>query len=248
VERRVGTAGWTIPADVRERFASSGSQLERYANVFSCVEINSSFYRPHRSSTYGRWARCVPGDFRFSLKVPKTITHERRFADCENLLADFLEATSALGVKRDVLLVQLPPTFAFDERMVTPFFSMFRERYSGRIACEPRHGTWFTPAGDALFDTFAVARVAADPVVPGGLAGPGGSPAFHYTRLHGSPHVYYSSYEPDALAEIAATLRSATVPQWCIFDNTARGAAAADALTVRELVKQVCSTAIPTAL
>ena len=129
--KRVGTAGWSIPAGMRARFAGPGSQLERYASVFSCVEINSSFYRPHRTTTYDRWARSVPEDFRFSLKLPKTITHERRLSDCENLLAAFLDASSALGVKRDVLLAQLPPTFGFDEKIAERFFAMFRRRDSG---------------------------------------------------------------------------------------------------------------------
>ena len=176
----------------------------------------------------------MPDDFRFSLKLPKTITHGRRLSDCENLLAAFLDASSALGVKRDVLLAQLPPSFAFDEEIVEPFFAMFRRRNPGRIACEPRHRTWFTPAADALLDAFGVARVTADPVVAGGLAEPGGSRAFHYTRLHGSPRIYYSSYDGDALAAVVTTLRSSATPHWCIFDNTAEGAAAANAIRVIE--------------
>ena len=232
MERRIGTAGWTIPAGVRDRFPQAGSQLERYASVFSCVEINSSFYRPHRATTYDRWARSVPVDFRFSLKLPKAITHELRLAHCEHVLATFLEATSALGVKRDVLLVQLPPSFAFDPAVLIPFFTMFRQRYVGRIACEPRNPTWFAPAADALLDSFAVARVAADPVVAGGLAKPGGSRAFTYLRMHGSPRMYYSSYDPVELSAIATVVRASTAPHWCIFDNTASGAAIANALTL----------------
>lgn len=228
----MGTAAWTIPANARTRFAGAGSQLERYARVFSCVEINSSFYRPHRAATYDRWARSVPGDFRFSLKIPKTITHERRLVACDDLLAAFLEASSALGTKRDVLLVQLPPSFAFDDAIVAPFFELFRQCYPGRIACEPRHATWFAREADALLDSFGVTRVDADPVVAGGVAGGGGSAAFRYTRLHGSPRIYYSGYDSAVLAAVAAALLDAAAPQWCIFDNTAAGAATADALTV----------------
>jgi uncharacterized protein YecE (DUF72 family) len=236
MEQRVGTAAWTIPANVRARFPGEGSQLERYASVFSCVEINSSFYRPHRALTYDRWARSVPGDFRFALKIPKTITHERRLAGCEDQLAAFLDASAALGAKRDVLLVQLPPSFAFDAALVATFCATFRQRYAGRIACEPRHRTWFAPDADALLDAFAIARVDADPVVPGGCAGSGGSQAFRYRRLHGSPRIYASSYDAHALAAVATSLRAADVPSWCIFDNTAAGAATADALTVLDAI------------
>jgi uncharacterized protein YecE (DUF72 family) len=76
---RVGTAGWSLRRD--EGDAAGGSRLERYARLFSCVEINSSFYRPHRPATYARWAAAVPAGFRFSLKVPKEITHVRRMID-----------------------------------------------------------------------------------------------------------------------------------------------------------------------
>ena len=222
---------------MRDRFAGPGSQLERYARVFRCVEINSSFHRPHRPATYDRWSRSVPPGFRFSLKIPKSITHEARLAGCETQLEDFLDASSALGAKRDVLLVQLPPSFAFDDAIVARFFRAFRARYDGRIACEPRHATWFTPAGDALLDRFTVARVGADPVVAGGRSEPGGTRAFAYLRLHGAPRMYYSAYAGEALAEIAASLRSATSPQWCIFDNTASGAATGDALSLLELLR-----------
>lgn len=53
---RTGTAGWSIPAANREAFPGAGSILERYARKMNWVEINSSFYRPHRRETYERWA------------------------------------------------------------------------------------------------------------------------------------------------------------------------------------------------
>ena len=150
-EIRVGTAAWAIPRDVRERFDGDGSRLERYARRFACVEINSSFYRPHRPATYARWAASVPDDFRFALKVPKEITHTRRFVDVVAPLERFLAETAELGEKRGVLLVQLPPSFAYDAALVDAFFAAFRARYDGLLACEPRHPTWFAgDAGDAL--------------------------------------------------------------------------------------------------
>ncbi|MBV9271007.1 MAG: DUF72 domain-containing protein, partial [Candidatus Eremiobacteraeota bacterium] len=74
----VGTAGWSVPKDVRQEFSPDGPALQRYAGRFDCVEINSTFYRTHRPSTFERWANSVPGGFRFSLKMPKAVTHERR--------------------------------------------------------------------------------------------------------------------------------------------------------------------------
>ena len=215
---------------MRERFAGEGTHLQRYARRFSCAEINSSFYRPHRPSTYARWAASVPDDFRFALKVPKEITHVRRFVGCDEPLERFLAESAHLGDKRGVLLVQLPPSFAYDVNLVPAFFGAFRERYDGLLACEPRHPTWFTADADAALRAFEVARVAADPAVLPDAAEPGGWDGFVYYRLHGSPRVYYSSYDDAALDAIAERLRRATSPAWCIFDNTAMDAAAANAL------------------
>ncbi|MDB5072454.1 MAG: hypothetical protein JWM87_3565 [Candidatus Eremiobacteraeota bacterium] len=232
---RVGTAGWKIPAPVRERFAGKGTHLQRYAMRFSCVEINSSFYRPHRPSTYARWAASVPDDFRFALKVPKEITHRLRLADAIGPLEQFLAESAPLGEKRAVVLVQLPPSFAYDADLVAAFFTDFRARYAGLIACEPRHPTWFTADVEAALARLQVARVAADPAVVPQAAEPGGWGGFAYYRLHGSPRTYYSGYDDATLREVAERLGTGPHPAWCIFDNTAMDAAAANALDLTEL-------------
>ena len=234
---RIGTAGWEIGADVRARFPAAGSRLERYAARFPCVEINSSFYRPHRPSTYARWAASVPETFRFALKVPRTITHERRLVGAEDALDAFLAETSALGDRRGVLLVQLPPSLAFDADVVAAFLEAVRARYAAPLACEPRNATWFDGNADALLARYDVARVGADPAVAAHAAEPGGWDGFAYRRLHGSPRTYYSEYDDAALRAVAARLRASRCPSWCIFDNTASGAATANALDLASLVR-----------
>ena len=77
---RIGRAGWGVPRHVVLQFPPGSDRLNRYSQVFSCCEINSSFYRPHRVATWQRWAASVPCDFRFAVKVPRTITHEARLA------------------------------------------------------------------------------------------------------------------------------------------------------------------------
>lgn len=203
--------------------------------MFSCVEINSTFYRSHRGSTYARWAESVPADFRFALKVPKEITHVRRLVDCDERLAAFLEETAHLGGKRGVLLVQLPPKLAFDRAVVARFFEYFRSSYSGLLACEPRHPSWFAQDADALLASFAIARVAADPALAPEASAPGGSDAFVYYRWHGSPRVYFSSYDAERLASLAAQASRHRSEVWCIFDNTTLGAATENALSLRQL-------------
>ncbi|GAC1583284.1 MAG: DUF72 domain-containing protein [Candidatus Elarobacter sp.] len=238
-EIRIGTAGWAIPRDVREQFPTDGSRLERFGAVFGGAEINSSFYRPHRRSTYERWSQSVPAGFAFSLKLPKEITHTRRFAGCTEPLERFLEESAGLGRKRAVVLAQLPPSFAFDVTLAGAFFALLRERYDGEVACEPRHPTWFGPAADALLRDRRIARVAADPPVVPEAAEPGGWDGFAYYRLHGSPRTYYSAYDDARLEAFAARLRvrGDRAPAWCIFDNTASGAATANALALQTTVR-----------
>lgn len=222
----IGTAGWSIGTRNAAPFPSEGSALERYAARFAGVEINSSFYRPHRRTTWERWATSVPDSFRFSVKAPKSITHERKLLDCADLLDAHLEEVSALGQKLAVHLVQLPPSLAFDEPAADRFFDGFRATTGTHIVCEPRHPTWFEPAANALLTRHRVARVAADPARVPEAGVPGGWPGIVYFRLHGSPVIYRSSYDDAALEAYATSLRSAAAngDAWCIFDNTLGGA------------------------
>jgi uncharacterized protein YecE (DUF72 family) len=234
---RIGTAGWSLPADVRGGFPSGGSILQRYAAVFDGVEINSSFYRPHRPQTYARWAAATPQTFRFSLKTPRAVTHEARLVDCEDRLAAFRAEAASVGDRLGPLLVQLPPSLAFDPAIAERFFAALRALWPEAVACEPRHASWFTANAESLLTAFQVARVAADPAPHPLAARPGGWPDLAYWRLHGSPRMYFSPYGPGRLSDLARSLESSPASEtWCIFDNTAAGAATADALTLRALL------------
>lgn len=240
----LGIAGWAIRREHSHRFADVGSHLQRYATLFNAVEINSCFYRPHRLSTYERWAASVPDGFRFAVKLPKAITHEHRLAHAEGLLERFLEETAGLGDKRGPILIQLPPSFAFDQATVADFFAELRRRYGGNAVIEPRHETWFTDEVDAMLRDYRLARVAADPARVPAARTPGGYPDLIYIRLHGSPRIYYSAYAPEVLDEVAAEIQAAAArphETWCIFDNTALGFATSDALTVQALLARKSS-------
>jgi uncharacterized protein YecE (DUF72 family) len=239
VEPRIGCAGWAIRREHSARFAQVGTHLQRYATLFNCVEINSSFYRPHRFSTYARWAASVPEDFRFAVKLPKVITHELPLAGAAAPLDQFLGETSGLGAKRGPILIQLPPSFAFDAATAESFFTELRNRYDGDAVFEPRHETWFSAEVESLLRQQRIARVAADPARAPSAAEPAGYDRLVYYRLHGSPRVYYSAYPPQTLLELARATREATargIATWCVFDNTALGAATSDALAVKDLV------------
>jgi uncharacterized protein YecE (DUF72 family) len=229
----VGCAGWSLPREHQPRFPSGGTHLERYAARFPAAEINTSFYRPHRPATYARWGAAVPPSFRFSVKVPKAITHGLRLRRAGDALDAFLAEAGGLGDRLGCLLVQLPPSLEFDAAIAGGFFSALRGRTGVPSACEPRHPSWFTPEADALLAGSGVARVAADPARVPEAAEPGGAPGTVYYRLHGSPRIYYSAYDGGYLDALAARLRehaAAGRRTWCIFDNTASGAATANAL------------------
>jgi uncharacterized protein YecE (DUF72 family) len=145
-----------------------------------------------------------------------------------------------------VLLVQLPPSFAFEARPVRQFFGLLAELFEGAVVCEPRHASWFTPAADRALVAARVTRAAADPARwpeasrPGGWLGADGDGrgAVLYHRWHGSPRVYWSRYDADWLRQRADALAGwpRDAEPWCIFDNTASGAAIANALELRSVL------------
>ena len=230
----IGTAAWSVPRAVAECFDAGPSMLARYATRLDAVEINTSFYRPHRRATYERWASSVPDNFRFAVKMPKAITHAMRLAGAALDLTRFLDETAGLGDKRGPLLIQLPPSLAFDPLIAGAFFRDLRARTDARLACEPRHASWLTDEAMRLFDDCHVARVTADPVPAAVPAGRGGWGGLRYLRQHGSPRIYHSNYDIDALARLAEDIAASSVETWCIFDNTALGYATANALDLRE--------------
>lgn len=232
---RIGTAGWALPKALRDQQSAGLSVLEQYAAKFDSVEINSSFYKPHRRSTYERWRTSVPAPFRFSVKLPRTITHELGLLRCQSETLAFMDSARGLDDKLAVLLVQLPPSRTFDPRIADAFFGSLRQETSAHIVCEARNPGWFGSAATLVFEQHRVTRVAADPVPPGCEFVSPAKSCFAYLRLHGSPRMYYSVYLIDQLQRVAAAASTAT-EAWCIFDNTAAGAAWADAATLRRLV------------
>jgi len=230
----VGCAGWSLASKDAPSFPGEGTHLERYARVFPCTEINSSFYRSHQEKTYARWAASVPEGFRFSVKMPRSITHELRLRQCEALLLAFLSEVAALGAKLGCILIQLPPSLALDVRTARAFFALLRKHTPLRVVCEPRHATWFTPKGAAVLGEADVSYVWADPSPVAAVERPDDQ-SLLYLRLHGAPQVYYSAYDDAFIEGVASRMRLARSEgkaAWCIFDNTARGEAVPNALTL----------------
>ena len=235
---RTGTAGWSIPSARSSEFVAEGSHLQRYAHAFGCVEINSSFYKSHRPSTYASRASQTSADFRLSVKLPQAVTHDSRLRRALDPLKRFLGEVEGLEDRLGVLLMQLPPSLAFEAKPVGNFLELFRALHAGSIVCELRHASWFTPAADRLMQDWRVSRAAADPAhfpdadVCGGWMGHDEPGAVLYHRWHGSPRMYWSSYSDawlDQRSALALDLPD-TVERWFVFDNTASGAATQNAL------------------
>ena len=241
----LGIAGWNVRREHGRRFPDIGTHLERYSARFNAVEINSCFYQPHRFATYQRWAGCVPAGFRFAVKLPKVITHELRLVDVVVPLERFLGEVHGLREKLGPVLVQLPPKLAFERSVARPFFDDLRERFDGQVVLEPRHETWFSARVESLLVKYRIGRVAAEPVRVPARGGPGGYEEIVYLRLHGSPRMYYSAYPTEYLGivtRLLATSAAHDISAWCIFDNTAMGAATIDALTVKSQLLQAGAT------
>ena len=239
----VGCAGWSLRKEHFPLFPDSGTHLERYAARFNCVEINSSFYRSHRVATYQRWVAATPPDFRFAVKLPKQITHVNRLKRSDDAIAHFSTEVGGLGLKLGVILVQLPPSLQFESSVADDFFKRLTEAISTPVVVEPRHPSWFAEESSSLLTARAVGRVAADPAVTIAASAPLIADDLAYYRWHGSPRIYYSSYNDPTISELAQ--RAACITRegrdvWCIFDNTAEGSATLNALTMQSC----CNTAL----
>lgn len=229
----IGCAGWSLSSAVSQNFPEEGSHLQRYASVLPAVEINTSFYRPHRPGTYARWRDSVPENFRFSAKIPRQITHDQRLKECDEALMKFISEVSHLEHKLGCLLVQLPPSLRFEAKAAERFFTLLRRLTEVDIVCEPRHATWFDAMAASLLDAWGISYVEADPQIASLPVSRDGRTS--YLRLHGNPVIYHSTYPEDYLDEVAAKIeRNAYAGRrvWCVFDNTASGAAVPNALSL----------------
>ena len=233
----VGCAGWKVGREYRPQFMGQGSHLDLYARKLNAVELNSTFYRSHRPATFRKWASSVSADFRFSVKVPKSITHEKRLHDCTDQLDTFVSECCELGDRLGCLLIQLPPSLVFASKLAGRFFETLRARYSGYVVIEPRHASWVD--AQALLVQYHIAQAAVDPSRLGNDTMPSGWPGIRYWRFHGSPRIYYSEYEQDwlmARAREVLHVKGDDSAIWCVFDNTAQDAALGNALSMQRLL------------
>lgn len=154
---RVGTSGFAYKAWVGDFYPAktkSADMLGIYAETFSTVEINNTFYRMPRREVIESWAGRVPNDFSLVLKAPRRITHMKKLADCEEPLGWFAEAADALGDKRGPVLFQLPPFLKKDLDRLRAFLEVVPDGIDPVF--EFRHASWEDDAvHDAIRDAGA---------------------------------------------------------------------------------------------
>ncbi|HEV3174072.1 MAG TPA: DUF72 domain-containing protein [Actinocrinis sp.] len=148
MELHVGCAMWTHPAWQARHFPNPlppADRLRSYASWCNAVEGNTTFYATPSLDTVKSWAEQTAPDFRFLLKLPRPITHERRLTDVDDLLRGFLAAVEPLGPRIHALWIQLPPSF-IPNGLGT--LAGFLRRLPGeyRYAVEVRHRAFFEDA------------------------------------------------------------------------------------------------------
>jgi uncharacterized protein YecE (DUF72 family) len=137
-----GTSGYSYKEWVGTFYppkTPANRMLHFYGERFGTVEINNTFYRMPQGPIVARWAGEVPDGFRFVLKAPKRITHDRRLRDVEEETRHFVEVAASLGGKQGPLLFQLPPNFKKDVDALRSFLALLGPTPA---AFEFRHESW----------------------------------------------------------------------------------------------------------
>jgi uncharacterized protein YecE (DUF72 family) len=234
---RIGISGWRYepwrgvfyPPKLRQ-----DDELHFASHTLGSIEINGSFYSLQRPESYAGWFEQTPGDFVFSVKGPRFITHVKRLKEVEMPLANFLASgVLRLGHKLGPLLWQFPPSFSFKPERLEAFFRLLphdteaalamakrhEPRMEGRAylaidtprklrhAIEIRHASFETPAFVELLREHDVALVVADTAGKWPLKEDLTSD-FVYMRLHGEEELYASGYTDAALADWARRMQA----------------------------------------
>jgi uncharacterized protein YecE (DUF72 family) len=235
----LGTSGWDYPEWVGRVYPTRGvaDRLAYYARLFPVVEINTTFYRTPPATQVATWARRTPAGFRFTAKLPRTVTHERRLVGAEAELDGYRQAIAPLrdAGKLSATLVQLPPSLTFDAATVRAFYEQLVG--DGPIAVEFRERSWLAPESWALLKEFGYASVVVDePLLPVSLTV---TAPFAYVRWHGhgAPVWYDYRYSAEEIAGWVPRVRELAERAGTVlgfFNNHFRGDAVRNCQTLEE--------------
>ena len=244
---RIGTSGWNYPhwRDVLyPRGVKVADWLPWYASRYDTVEVNTTFYGQPRLTTVASWVERTPERFRFAMKMSRFLTHVKRLDPDAASIEKFETLAEAFGRKLGPVLVQLPPTFAFEAARVARFFERVSHPPGRRYALEARHASWLCAQAIQLLGERGIGWCIADSSRYRGAEGVTGG--FVYLRYHGPKRMFSSAYDDTRLAREARRVRrwqERGIEVWAYFNNDARGHAVRNALRLRELVEGVRGTA-----
>lgn len=165
----LGTQGWSYTdwlGDMYDAAARPDTYLRSYAQEFSSVEIDSTFYGTPTAERVRKWAATAPARFTFSCKLPREITHERRMLDVRGLVAEFYDAMRAFGPKLGCVLVQFEASYG---RAEEPVFRETLDAFPRDVATafEFRDPAWYAPEIQTLLEARGHALAVTDaPFVP----------------------------------------------------------------------------------
>ena len=209
----VGIGGWTF-APWRGVFYPKGlphvRELGFAASRLTSIEINGTFYRTQTPATFRKWAAEVPDGFVFSVKAPRFATYRRELKEAGDSIAHFLNSgVLELGDRLGPLLWQFPPTKKFDPTDFGGFLELLPHELDGRRlrhVVEVRHDSFCVPEFVRLLRSFETAVVFSEhetyPAIPDVTAD------FLYLRLQKADDAIETGYQPKAIADWAARIRT----------------------------------------
>jgi uncharacterized protein YecE (DUF72 family) len=237
---RIGTSGWSYDHWAGVLYPvglPSARRLHRYVEVFDTVELNASFYRWPKDSTFAGWRDQLPPGFTMSVKAHRGLTHYRRLATAGPWVERFERCWQLLGDRHGVLLVQLHPDQQRDDARLDSFLSLLPPDI--RAAVELRHPSWNDPAVFELLERHRAAYVVMSG--PGLACIPRATTDLVYVRMHGpgQDSMYAGSYPVDELrcwAERIAEWTAQSRDVWMYFNNDLGGHAVRNALSLKEIL------------
>lgn len=242
---QIGTSGWDYPhwrGVFYPRTLPEREWLGYYAERFTSVEVNGSFYRIPSAATVGRWAAATPGHFRFALKLWRGITHYRKLKNCDRALGDFFAVAGVLPVrKRGPILVQLPPNQGPDPGKLDGFLKAFRRAAAPsrwRVALEFRNPAWLCEETCHLLNRHRAALCLHD-LEDNAPVGTPNDAAFIYIRRHGTGEGYSGRYSTATIRGEAARVRAwaeAGRDVYIYYNNDAGGASVSNALELKGML------------
>ncbi|MBS3819450.1 DUF72 domain-containing protein [bacterium] len=236
----IGTSGWHYPHWKGPFYPlqhSDSALLSYYMKYFHTAEINNSFYQIPQKKTLELWRNTVPGNFNFSVKASRYITHMKKLKDPHQPVSHFLQRIDTLGNKRGPILFQLPPRWKCNPERLESFLKILPKNY--RYTFEFRDPSWFNSQVYEILTRYKASFCIYD--LDGRLSPKKITADFVYIRLHGPDGPYQGKYNQKTLSNWSSDFSRWTQQNkevYCYFDNDQAGFAVQNAWELQELIRK----------